>query len=149
MWDFPHRFIFQKDLSLSIEGSAQCVSFTVRRNRQSRYLQTLIQNLVVQGILWVQLLIFSSHLKKPLKCCALRNLLDYPWLYSWFTVQTKIECDDEYHRNCFNMFYKYFKDTEYIFIGYKSSKQALSVVVMDSCFKDIVLSKAESSWLEV
>jgi hypothetical protein len=47
------------------------------------------------------------------------------------------------------MFYKYFKDTEYIFIGYKSSKQALSVVVMDSCFKDIVLSKAESSWLEV
>lgn len=60
-----------------------------------------------------------------------------------------IECDDEYHRNCCNMFYKYFKDSECIFVGYKSSKEALSVVVMDSRFKDIVPSKADSGWLEV
>jgi hypothetical protein len=95
------------------------------------------------------LLIFSRLLMKPLKCYALRNLLDYPWSYSWFTVRTKIECDDEYHRNCCNMFYKYFKDSEYIFIGYKSSKEALSVMVLDSCFKDIVPSKADSGWLEL
>jgi hypothetical protein len=42
------------------------------------------------------------------------------------------------------MFYKYFKDSEFIFIGYKSNKEALSVVVMDSRFKDIVRSKADS-----
>jgi hypothetical protein len=35
---------------------------------------------------------------------------------------SKMEYDDEYHRDCSNMFYKYFKDIEYIFIGYKSSR---------------------------